>query len=61
MSGVLVCVAAGSALLVPFLQAAIPNRRLMGLSIGRYTLVGVLVMLALAAAIAVIAFAGSQE
>jgi hypothetical protein len=46
--------------LLPFLQAVVPDRRLMGMSIGRYTYVGVLVSIALAAAAVFLAGAASR-
>jgi hypothetical protein len=60
-SGLLICLAASSAMSLPFLRAVVPNRRLGTISIERYTWVTVLVAIAIAAALAVIAFAGSQE
>lgn len=57
-SGLLIGLAASSALFFPFLRAvAKPNRRLLGMSIATYTLVSVLAGIALAAVLAVIAIA----
>ena len=57
-SGLLIGIAASSALFLPVLLALIPSRRLLGMSIGRYTYVGILVTVVLAAALAVWALAG---
>jgi hypothetical protein len=50
-------VAASSLLFLPTLRAINPSRRLMGLSVDRYTVVSVLIAVAISAAIAVTAFA----
>ena len=54
------CVAASSALFLPFLRAASPNRRLVGMSISSYTYVGIVVLVALALGLAVVAIAEPQ-
>ena len=58
ISGLLVGLAASSALLFPFLRAVTsPNRRVLGMSVATYTVASVLVGLAVAAMLAVVAVA----
>jgi hypothetical protein len=60
-SGLMICLAASSALFFPALQALSPNRRLMGMSLARYTLVSILVGIAIAVALAIAALAVPQK
>ena len=59
--GVMVGVAASSALFFPVLKLRAPNRRLMGMSISRYTQVTVVLAAAIAAVLIVAALAIPQK
>jgi hypothetical protein len=57
----MICLAASSALFFPTLDVLSPTRRLMGMSLSRYTLVSCLLAIALAVALAIAAFAVPQK
>lgn len=61
MSGVMVGVAASSALFFPVLKVLSPKRRLMGMSLARYTYVSILLAIAIAAVLAIAAVAVPEK
>jgi hypothetical protein len=59
VSGVMFCVAADSALISRFISELSPNRRILGMTIARYTAVSIFVATAIAAVTGVIGIAVS--
>ncbi|HEV2027132.1 MAG TPA: hypothetical protein VGS16_01210 [Candidatus Dormibacteraeota bacterium] len=59
-SGLMIGVAASAALFLPFLRVVSPNRRVVGMSVGTYTLVSIVIAIAVAAGFAVAALAQPQ-
>jgi len=57
VSGVMIGVAASSALYLPVLRVTSPNRRLLGMSLTRYSYISIVLALAIAAVLAVAAIA----
>jgi hypothetical protein len=60
-SGLMICLAASSALFFPTLDVLSPNRRLLGMSLSRYTLVSCLLAIAIAIALSIAAIATPES
>jgi hypothetical protein len=60
-SGLMIGLGASSALFFPALNALSPTRRVLGMSLAKYTLVSILIAVAAAAVLAVLAVAVTQK